>query len=965
MRLFHGLPSPMVYAVCICLLYLFLAPNVSAQKRLLVKYKSNQQSSFSQEHVYGNTSLQVLRREAFPWRVLALKEKADVETILETLKNDPNVLYAEEDFQVSGFSPENVNDPLYQSQWAFSQTHPTSGSTGLNFGFTTAWDKLSPKKKVVVGVLDSGIDWDHPDLVHNLWQNLAEDADGDGRVLEYIRGKWVFDPGDRNGRDDDGNGYVDDFIGWDFVENDNDPSDENILGHGTHVSGIIGAKHDNGVGVAGAATSVSLMPLRFLDAQNSGFISDAISALGYAVDMGAEMSNHSWGGQVYSEALYDAILTAEEEGHLVVAAAGNNYGADNDLTPVFPASYDLPNIISVTAINPDGKLTSFSNIGLVSVDIAAPGYAIQSTLPGGRYGLLSGTSMAAPFVVGGAALLLAEDPGLSYEDLKEKLVKGVRKTSSLTAKIKSGGYLQLNRAYKYTPDNTCEVSPLFTTNMTVICPGTRFKTTNISEGATSYKWFVNGRRISTRKNVSYKVPSEIGGSPEFLTITLEASKGNCIETFSKRMQVVYPPQLAVEDVARCAEAAYIEIENIQGIEKIRWRNNQNSVIGRAAAISIKESGDYKLEVINTCRVKEEETFSVSLKGDCVWPGDITADGTVNALDFLAWGMASGRKGPARSKVSIKYEAQEAPFEWSASFPTRFDIAPGVNVKHADANGDGVVNTKDLKPISRHLRQECGASEGGSAPVTLGLHTDQQALNLGGELALDILLDGYNGADINNAYGLIFSVSFNMPLRTAPELNLNDSWMGKEGKDMRGWFLPSENGPGDPYCGYIAMTRTNRQGKSGGGKVGGLLGIVIMVDDLSAGGLTALSETRALGISVSEAQLVTNDGSLIPVGTSSANSSLIIPIVPTVDQSLFARNDLFLSHISAYPNPFTHQLFLNMESDIDREARCVIRDLQGKNVWDQVISLTPGANEKVLEISELASGVYSMEVHAEG
>ncbi|MEM9936387.1 MAG: T9SS type A sorting domain-containing protein, partial [Bacteroidota bacterium] len=126
-----------------------------------------------------------------------------------------------------------------------------------------------------------------------------------------------------------------------------------------------------------------------------------------------------------------------------------------------------------------------------------------------------------------------------------------------------------------------------------------------------------------------------------------------------------------------------------------------------------------------------------------------------------------------------------------------------------------------------------------------------------------------------------------------------------------------------------------------------------------------SEPRALGISVSEAQLVTNDGSLIPVGTSSANSSLIIPIVPTVDQSLFARNDLYLSHISAYPNPFTHQLFLNLESDIDREARCVIRDLQGKNVWDQVISLTPGANEKVLEISELASGVYSMEVHAEG
>lgn len=965
MRLFSTLPSPISLFLSFAFLTFFFAPDVSAQKKLLVKYKTNKNVSFAQSSVEKIYPLKVIKPESIPWNVFTLDRNANVEKVLEQLREDPNVLYAEEDFQVEGFG--NPNDPLFNEQWMYSKRHPNGGNTGLDFGFTNAWNRHRPKKEVVVGVLDSGIDWDHPDLVNNIWQNLGEDADGDGRVLEYIGGKWVFDPGDANGIDDDGNGYEDDFIGWDFVQNDNDPSDDNMFGHGTHVAGIIGAEHDNGIGITGAAVSVALMPLKFLDAQSSGYISDAISALDYAVQMGADISNHSWGGQAYSEALYDAIHAAMKEDHLTIAAAGNNYGADNDINPMYPASYDLHNIISVTAINPDGELTSFSNIGAITVDIASPGYGIQSTLPDGEYGLLSGTSMAAPLVAGAAALLMAEDPDLNCDELKEKIIKGAKKTTDLLGKVKSAGYLDVKKAYQYNPNNNCEVSPLFATKSQVICPGTRLITENISEGAKSYRWFINGQRVSNKKNLRYKVPASLPGSPAFVTVSLVAKKGNCTETFSKKMEVVYAPEIAIEDVSRCGEAAYVEVANTRGIAQYRWKNGNGRVVGRESSISIRNSGNYTLEVRNSCGVRASDAFSVQLTGSCVWPGDITADGTVNAQDFLAWGLASGRSGPARPTVSTEYEAQYAPDDWARSFPNRFDLAPGVNLKHADANGDGRINTLDLRPIANQLRQECenGDVVQGS-PVSLAISTNQQALTNGGELELDISLDGYNGADIEDAYGLIFSVSFNMPLGSTPELDLQNSWMGTKNQDMRGWFVPTERDPnaGDPYCGYVAITRTDRQGITGGGRVGGLLGVIIIVDDLSPGGLSALSEIRTLGVSVSDAQLVTKSGKLIRVGTSSASSSLQIPIVQEEDRALFELSEPNISHISVFPNPFSHQLILEAEVENDKETLLVIRDLQGKEVVRENMSLQAGFNEKVLDLNHLASGLYMAEILAD-
>ena len=241
----------------------------------------------------------------------------------------------------------------------------------------------------MVAIIDTGIDYTHPDLAANIWTNPGEIA-GDGI-------------------DNDGNGYVDDVHGYDFVNNDGDPMDDHF--HGTHTAGTVGAVGNNGVGVTGVNWQVKLMALKFLGASGSGSVSGAVSALEYAVTMGVRLSNNSWGGGGYSQALYDAIKNSQVIGHVFVAAAGNS-GVNSDLQPAYPASYDLDNIISVAAIDSSDNLASFSNRGVVTVDLAAPGVAVLSTVLGGGYASYSGTSMATPHVTGAAALALGLSSGL-------------------------------------------------------------------------------------------------------------------------------------------------------------------------------------------------------------------------------------------------------------------------------------------------------------------------------------------------------------------------------------------------------------------------------------------------------------------------------------------------------------------------------------------------------------------------
>jgi len=331
---------------------------------------------------------------------------------------DPNYIYAQT------LVP---NDTQYASQWGMTKIQAP-----------TAWNTTTGDQDVLVAVIDTGIDASHVDLDDNMWANAGETGtDGDGADKST------------NGLDDDGNGYVDDWRGWDFYNNDNDPSDDNS--HGTHVAGTIGAVGDNNTGVAGICWDVSLVGVKFLGADGYGSTADAIDAVQYATSIGADIQNNSWGGCGASDDLEDAIKNANSNGVLFVAAAGNE-NSNNDSVPSYPSSYEVPNIVSVAATDEDDKLASFSNYGANSVDLAAPGVNILSTVPGDSYDSFQGTSMAAPHVTGAAALLMSANAGLTHLDVKGALFNSVDRIDSLNGKTVTGGRLNLATLMKAADD---------------------------------------------------------------------------------------------------------------------------------------------------------------------------------------------------------------------------------------------------------------------------------------------------------------------------------------------------------------------------------------------------------------------------------------------------------------------------------------------------------------------------------
>jgi subtilisin family serine protease len=299
-------------------------------------------------------------------------------------------------------------------------------------GGPAAWDIQTGSRSIIVGVIDTGVDYNHEDLENNMWRNPGETGDGK----------------EDNGVDDDGNGRVDDFRGWDFINNDNNPFDDNQ--HGTHCSGSIGAEGNNGRGVVGVNWNVTIMPLKFLGADGSGTTDDAVSAIIYGANMGAKVLSNSWGGGGRSQALEDAIEYANGRGVLFVAAAGNE-GSDNDRFASYPANYTVPNVISVAASTSSDNLASFSNYGIKTVHLAAPGNSILSTVPNDRYARLSGTSMATPHVSGAAALVWAQFPALSAAQVKTRVLGSIDRNSNYADRVITGGRLNINKALSTNP----------------------------------------------------------------------------------------------------------------------------------------------------------------------------------------------------------------------------------------------------------------------------------------------------------------------------------------------------------------------------------------------------------------------------------------------------------------------------------------------------------------------------------
>lgn len=347
-----------------------------------------------------------------------LRVTGDVDAAIRSLEADPNVLYAEPDrlWSVAALP----DDPAFPQQWNLRNVGQTGGVVGADVDAESAWDIETGDQEVLIGVVDTGIDHGHEDLIDNVWTNPGEIPD--------------------NGIDDDRNGWVDDVHGYDFFNDDGDPFDDH--GHGTHVAGIIASRGNNARGTAGVMWRARIVGLKFLSSQGVGPTSDAIEAIEYAVKNGIRITNHSWGGFFNSQALYDAIAVAGGAGHLVVAAAGNR-AIDIDAEPFYPAAYDLPNILSVAATNSQDAFSAFSNRGVVAVDIGAPGEVIMSTFPGNQYGLLSGTSMAAPHASGAAGLLLGRFPTLSAGQIKSLIMTRAEPLPSLAGKVATGARLNL------------------------------------------------------------------------------------------------------------------------------------------------------------------------------------------------------------------------------------------------------------------------------------------------------------------------------------------------------------------------------------------------------------------------------------------------------------------------------------------------------------------------------------------
>jgi len=360
-------------------------------------------------------------------------DDADVASTVAQYSALPEVEYAEPNYEIEldavdapPFVPVLPHDPRFTDQWALANSGQRGGKEGADISATRAWARTTGSDKVVVAVLDSGVDYTHEDLAPNMWTR----------------------PGNLAPYHDNELGTIDDTNGFNAIDSSSDPMDEN--GHGTHCAGIIGAEGSNDIGISGVNWKVQIMPLKFMNAGGFGTTKDAIEAINYVIDrkkdgVNVRIISASWGSTQKSRALEEVIRKAYESDILFVAASGNA-STNNDRTPHFPSSYNVPNVISVAALDRNDQLARFSNYGVKSVAIAAPGVDILSTWLGNQYEEKSGTSMATPVVAGVAALIVAEHPRISVDDLKKKVLASVDPLAELKGKIATGGRINAAKA---------------------------------------------------------------------------------------------------------------------------------------------------------------------------------------------------------------------------------------------------------------------------------------------------------------------------------------------------------------------------------------------------------------------------------------------------------------------------------------------------------------------------------------
>lgn len=553
---------------------------------------------------------------------------------LQALRANPAVVYAEPVYIVHAQA--TPNDPRFSQLYGLHNTGQTGGVADADIDAPEAWD-LQTGTRVTVAVIDSGVDYNHPDLSQNIWSNTGEIAG--------------------NNIDDDNNGYVDDIRGWDFANNDNNPMDDNR--HGTHVAGTIAALGNNGVGVVGVNWRAAIMPLKFLTGSGSGTTANAIKAIDYAAKMGARISNNSWGGGGFSQALSDAIARAAAAGHLFVAAAGNA-GANNDATASYPANYPLDNIVSVAATDASDQRASFSNYGATTVDLGAPGVGIMSTTPANAYQSLSGTSMAAPHVSGVAALLLASDPALSVAQLKDAILKGVDPIPALAGLTVTGGRLNAFNSLR-------NLKRITVTPADASMPVGGSQQFAASGGTAPYSWTLSNTNVGSIDSSGRFTATNAGTS----TVTATDSTGLTGTATVTVVGMTITPADALVSVG-----ATVQLSVSNGSAPYRWSSSDNNVATVDATGLVRGIAAGTATITATDAVNATATSRVSVQTVSVSP----QTGSVAVQQTLQFSASGGT----------------APYAWSVSDAAVASISTGglltgraagtVVVSATDANG---------------------------------------------------------------------------------------------------------------------------------------------------------------------------------------------------------------------------------------------------------------------------------------
>lgn len=497
---------------------------------------------------------------------LDLPAELSVPAALAALRADPSVLYAEPNYYLHAASevgaPKLVapgaqatpNDPRFGEQWYLHNTGQTGGTADADIDAPAAWDLTTGSRNVVIGVVDTGIEYAHPELAANLWTNPGEV------------------PG--NNLDDDGNGVVDDVHGFNAITRAGNANDDQ--GHGTFGAGIIGAAGSNSVGIAGVAWQSSLMSLKFLSASGSGTTADAIAAINYAVarkqaGVNLRALNNAWGGPSFSQAVYDAIAATNAAGILFVAVASSSAG-NHDTLPSYPASYDLPNILVLTATDHNDALASFASYGANSIDLGAPGVSMLSTTLGG-YSTASGISWSAAQVSGTAALLWSVAPSLTVAQVKSTIMSTGDARASLAGRTVSGRRLNAAAAVAAVADAPQAPVAAFTFAANQLAVAFTDASTDADGVIAARSWSFGDGATSTAAN-----PTHTYAAPGTYQVQLTVTDDDGLTATTTRQVTVTRPALALNILQVLRNRARYEIlvdlawRGASGVQVELWRN---------------------------------------------------------------------------------------------------------------------------------------------------------------------------------------------------------------------------------------------------------------------------------------------------------------------------------------------------------------------------------------------------------